>query len=121
MIKTPHFNEFMASKSNKANLQHFLCTSWEKLESYLSNKTSIYRPLWRIFRRDEKYMCITSTREVGVAQLVRQWTLVPLGSFWWRLEIECLHGFKSCGRINHEQKTDLLQCCPTVLKAGCCT
>ena len=39
---TPPFKDFMASKTNKARLQHFLCSSWEDKESHRHTTTDLY-------------------------------------------------------------------------------
>ena len=39
---TPSFKDFMTSKTNKARLQHFLCSSWEMNESQWHNAIDLY-------------------------------------------------------------------------------
>lgn len=67
-FKTPRFTEFVSSKNNKANLQHFLCSSWSKPESQ-SKLGSINLYLSGGFSDKRKSIMVSSDSVINVPQL----------------------------------------------------
>ena len=67
LTKTPPFKEFMASKTNKARLQHFICCSWEDRECQKYTTTDLY--LSGGFCDEKKSIRVTTAGIVNVPNL----------------------------------------------------